>query len=534
MISAQPELLTNAAGRQVPTHVNGREVTPYEGVGRHQPQGNKSGPRIRSCADYPASGDKTTATLMEALKRAGLRDGMTVSTHHHLRNGDLVAAQLFEAAQRLGVKDLVWLPSATFPAHGALIEHLESGLIHHIEGSLNGPLGAYASRGLMRGFSVLRSHGGRYRAIQDGDVKIDIAILAAPTADPFGNISGVHGEAACGPLGFALADSVYAEHVIAVTDNLVQFPCVPWQIQGNNVDQVVVVDKIGDASQIVSGTTQITRSPDRLLIAEYAASFIQQTGILRDGFSFQAGAGGTSLAFVAYVRDLMRETGIRARFIRGGGTRVIVEMLEEGLTDFILDGQSFDLEAVRSMRDNPNHIATSPFTSYNYHGKGNIASMLDVAVLGATEVDLDFNANVATHSDGQLLHGLGGWQDALFAGCTILTVPLFRNRVPIIKDHVTTLCGPGDLIDVVVTERGIAVNPRREDLLKKLGEGHGLPIRSLKDLKQEAERICGVPEQPVIEDKIIGVVEWVDGTVIDSIRAVPNAGNGVQKEEMGA
>ena len=78
-------------------------------------------------------------------------------------------------------------------------------------------------------------------------------------------------------------------------------------------------------------------------------------------------------------------------------------MLEEGLTDYILDGQTFDLEGVRSMRENPNHVNTSPFTSYNYHGKGNFASIIDAVVLGATEVDVNFNANVVTHSDENII-----------------------------------------------------------------------------------------------------------------------------------
>ena len=192
---------------------------------------------------------------------------MTISTHHHLRNGDFVANAVFAAAAELGVKDLRWFPSASFPCHAGMIEHMDNGVIHHIEGSMNGPLGDYCSRGRMRGMAVLRSHGGRYQAVQDGEVHIDIAVIAAPTADPFGNATGDRGPTACGLLGFALADSEYADHVIVVTDNLVEFPCIPWQIQGNHVDQVVVMDTIGDASKIVSGTTQITKSPDRLLIA---------------------------------------------------------------------------------------------------------------------------------------------------------------------------------------------------------------------------------------------------------------------------
>ncbi len=510
----------NTAGRIVPTEINGRPAVPFQGVGKYRPEGTKAAPPLRTCADYPDSGSKIVANLKTALQNAGLRNGITISTHHHFRNGDKVANPLFEAAAALGVKDLRWFPSASFPCHAPIIDHLESGVIHHIEGSMNGPLGDYCSSGKMRGMGVLRSHGGRWQAIQDGEVHIDIAVIAAPTADPFGNANGVTGPSACGLLGFALADSIYADHVIVVTDNLIDFPCIPWQIQGNNVDQVVVMDSIGDPSKIVSGTTQLTKSPDRLLIAELAARFVRDAGIMQDGFSFQAGAGGTALGFAIFLKEMMKDAGVSARFIRGGSTKYLVEMLEQGLTDYILDGQTFDLDGVRSMRDNPNHQDTSPFTSYNYHGKGNFASMLDATVLGATEVDVDFNANVVTHSDGRLLHGIGGWQNCLFGKCVILPIPSVRDRIPVIVDRVTTLCGPGDLVDVIVTERGIAINPRRADLLEAV-KGSDLPIRPIQDIKAEVELLCGgAPTPPSLGDKVVAAIKWVDGTVIDCVRQV--------------
>jgi citrate lyase subunit alpha/citrate CoA-transferase len=385
---------------------------------------------------------------------------------------------------------------------------------------MNGPLGDYCSTGRMRGMGVLRSHGGRWQAIQDGEVKIDIAVIAAPTADPFGNCNGSHGPSACGSLGFALADSIYADRVIVVTDNLVPFPCIPWQIQGNNVDFVVEVDSIGDPSKIVSGTTRITRSPERLLIANQVARLVRDAGIMRDGFSFQAGAGGIALAFVDELCEMMREAGVRARFVRGGSTKYLVKMLEEGLTGYILDGQTFDLDAVRSIASDPRHIPTSPFTSYNYHGKGNFASMVDAVVLGATEVDVNFNANVNTHSDGRLLHGIGGWQNCLSAGCTILAVPSFRDRIPVIVDEVTTMTGPGEMIDVVATERGIAINPRRQDLLDALA-GSDLPIRPIEQIQAEVEGICGgKPAKPRLTDRPVAVIKWVDGTVLDTVYQV--------------
>ena len=245
-MKANVELAPNAAGRRVPTVVNGGEQVPFRGVGAFGPEGRSHAPPVRSCRDYPADGDKRVASLENALERCGLRDGMVISSHHHLRNGDRVGLVALETAARMGAKDLVWFPSASFPCHEGVVGLMDGGAVHHIEGSMNGPLGEYCSRGRMRGMGVLRSHGGRWQAIQDGEVKIDIAVIAAPTADPFGNADGSHGPSACGSLGFALADSMYADHVIVVTDNLVPFPCIPWQIQGNHVDHVVEVDSIGD------------------------------------------------------------------------------------------------------------------------------------------------------------------------------------------------------------------------------------------------------------------------------------------------
>jgi citrate lyase subunit alpha/citrate CoA-transferase len=516
-IKTTTSMARNAAGRMVPTFVNGREQTPFAGVDGYRTKGCKAAPPVRSNIDYPPSGDKRVSDLATALQLCGLRDGMTISSHHHLRNGDRVGLVALQTAASLGAKDLMWFPSACFPCHTPAIDLMEAGVVHRIEGSLNGPLGDYCSKGKMRGFGVLRSHGGRWQAIQDGEVHIDIAVIAAPTADPFGNADGSHGKSACGSLGFALADAMYADHVIVVTDNLVPFPCIPWQIQGNFVDYVVEVPSIGDPEKIVSGTTQITRSPDRLRIAEMVAQFLRDTGIMRDGFSFQAGAGGIALAFVDYLRGYMRAAGVKARFVRGGSTKYLVEMLQEGLTDYILDGQTFDLDAVRSIANDPRHVATSPFTSYNFHGKGNFASLVDAVVLGATEVDLNFNGNVVTHSDGRMLHGIGGWQNCLYSKCTILAIPSFRDRIPSIVDEVTTLTGPGELIDVVATERGIAINPKRQDLLDAV-RGSNLPIRKLEEIKDEVERICGgKPQKPRFLDEPVAVVKWVDGTVLDTI-----------------
>lgn len=514
-------LIKNAAGRLVPAQVNGEEVFPYKGVGKHRPGGVKHSPSIPVCFDYPSDGNKLVSSLKEALVKAGIKDGMTISTHHHLRDGDFVANMVFDIAAGLGIKNLRWFPSASFPCNAHLIPYLEDGTIGRIEGSMNGALGRFTSEGKMKETAVLRSHGGRVQAIQDGEVKIDIAVIGAPSADFFGNANALAGKSACGVLGFAEMDARYAEKVIIVTDNLVRFPCLPIQIEGNYVDYVVEVEQIGIPEKIVSGTTQITRSPDRLKIAEYTARFCEATGIIHDGCIVQAGAGGISLAVGVYLHEILKKNNWKVRAGFGGSTRYSVEMLEDGTFETILEGQVFDTEAIRSLNQNRNHQNFPVFNAYNYHSKGNLTSMIDLVVLGATEVDLNFNGNVVTHSDGLLLHGIGGWQNCLFAKNTILAVPLFRDRIPVIVEKVTTLCGPGEKIDVIVTERGIAINPLRTDLLEK-AKGSGLPIKTIGDLKEEAERICGKPQKPMFTDKIVAVIKWVDGTVIDVVKQIKN------------
>ncbi|HZM13879.1 MAG TPA: citrate lyase subunit alpha, partial [Bacteroidales bacterium] len=503
------KMVKNAAGRMVPDEINGREATPFKGVGKHRPSGRKYAPPIPTCIDYPEDNNKVVPSLREALELCGLKDGMTVSTHHHLRDGDLISNQIFDIAASMGVKDLVWLPSASFPCNDPVIEHLENGTINRIEGSMNGPLGRFVSEGRMKGMAVLRSHGGRVQAIQDGEVKIDIAVLAAPAADAFGNAKGTGGPSATGVLGYAKTDYLYADKVIVVTDHLVDLPCFPMEIEGNYVDYVVVVDKIGIPEKIVSGTTQITKSPDRLLIAELTASFLEKSGLMHDGATMQAGAGGTSLAIAVYVHEMLRKKGWKFRFGFGGSTKYMVQMLEEGQMGYILDAQAFDLEAVRSIEQNPNHIPYPVFNAYNYHSKGNLTTMMDIMILGATEIDTGFNGNVVTHSDGLLLHGIGGWQNCLHARNVIIPVPLFRDRIPVIVDHVTTLCGPGELIDVIITERGIAINPRRQDLIDSV-KGKGLPLVTIEELKDTAEKICGRPEKAAFDEKVVAAIKWVD------------------------
>ncbi len=94
------KLVKNAAGRLVPTEVNGQEQIPFKGVNKYKPSGYKAKPPVRSCIDYPWDGNKVEKNLRTALKKAGLKSGMTISTHHHLRNGDVLTNILFDTIKK--------------------------------------------------------------------------------------------------------------------------------------------------------------------------------------------------------------------------------------------------------------------------------------------------------------------------------------------------------------------------------------------------------------------------------------------------
>ncbi len=508
----------NAVGREIPEEIQGKPLRPFRGAFATVPEGKKASPPLKTIR--PGE-DKVLPSLEEAIRRVELSDGMTISFHHSFRNGDLLVLKVVEVCARLGIKDLRLFPTALFPCHEPLIPYIEDGVVTRIEGSMNGPVGAFVSQGgKLREPAVLRSHGGRWRAIECGEVHIDVAFIAAPTADPYGNANGMWGPNACGPISFSVADSWYADKVVVVTDNLVPYPAIPAEIEQGYVDYVVTVDRVGDPSGIATGTLRITRSPTQLRIAKLAADAVIAAGLVREGMGFQAGAGGISLAATDFIAQEMRRRKVRAAFAIGGVTRFLTDMLQEGLVGAILDGQAFDAQSVEFLREHPRPQIITPGFYADYNSRGCATYMLDFAFLGGTEVDLEFNVNVNTHSDGQLLHGIGGHQDvASGAKVTIITIPTIRGRIPTIRDSVTTVTTPGEVVDLIVTERGIAVNPRRPDLREDLKRA-GLPVRTLEEMRAEAERLVGKGKRPVFGDEIVALIQWRDGTVIDVVRKV--------------
>lgn len=456
------------------------------------------------------------------MEKAGLQSGMTISFHHHLRNGDYVLNMVLEAAAEMGLRDLTVNASSVFDCHAPLVDHIKNGVVTGLEANyISAAVGKAISEGVLAKPVIFRSHGTRPSDIMTGRSHIDVAFVAAPTSDTMGNCSGKYGPSACGSLGYAFADAQCADKVVIVTDNLVDYPLTDASITENYVDFVVKVDAIGDPRGIVSGTTRMPKDPIALKIADYAAQAIDASGLLKEGFSFQTGAGGASLAVADYVKRIMLERKIQGSFALGGITGYMVDMLEAGCFKAIQDVQCFDLRAVQSIRENPKHMEITAAQYASPTAKSTAASNLDVVVLGATQIDTDFNVNVHTDSNGYIIGGSGGHTDvAEEAKLTVIVAPLSRARMSIVVDKVLTVSTLGKSVDLLVTQYGIAVNPGRPELAEALKAAH-LPVKDIRDLRKMAVEING-PANPSIHltDRVVGNVLGRNSQIQDVIYAV--------------
>ena len=515
--------MLNGVKRNIPIQIDGLgPLKPYYGkiIGGQA----KNIERLKE-RQLNSSKNKIVESLEKAIEMSGLQDGMTISFHHHFRNGDYIVNMVMNAISRMGIKDLVLAPSSLQDIHAPLIEHIKSGVIRRIETSgLRGELAVELSKGLMDIPFVINSHGGRARAIASGELPIDIAFLGVPSCDPYGNANGYSREhpaaSACGSLGYAKVDANYADKVVLITDNIVSYPNVPFGISESLVDYIVVVDCIGDPKGIVSGATRYTTNPKEIMIARYAADVIEASGYFYDGYSLQTGSGGAALATTRFLKDKMVQQNIKASFALGGITQQIVEMHEEGLIHRILDVQSFDLKAVESLQHNRFHHQIDAEYYASPDNEGCAVNQLDVVILSALEIDTDFNVNVITGSDGVVMGASGGHCDtAAGASVSIITAPLIRGRMPTIMNRVNTIVTPGQTVDILVTDQGIAVNPLRKDLISNL-KAAKLPIFTIEELKAKTDKIVGVPQETEWADKVVGVVKYRDGSIIDVIRAV--------------
>jgi citrate lyase subunit alpha/citrate CoA-transferase len=512
--------MLNSLGRNIPQFVDGiGRLEPFQGAWTKLRKGWMDESTIPAPNKaYLPHQSKLCDTLEQAIIRCNPHNGMTVSFHHHLRNGDTLLVRTLDILHKMGIRDITLASSSLNECHDPILPYLTDGTITRIFSSgIRSQLGRAIAQGVLDVPVVIQSHGGRVRGIHTGKVQIDMAVIAASAADCEGNATGAHGKSAFGSIGYAVIDARYAKQVVVVTDNLVDYPCIPLSISQNFIDHVVVIDSIGDASKIATGTTRITNSPMDLRIAKLAAEVIEHSGFLESGFSFQVGAGGASLAVAKFIREMMKRRGIKGSFLLGGITSYCVDMLNDGLFETIFDVQSFDATVSNSLLNNRRHIEIPAALYANPFNCGCITNKLDVVVLGALEIDVDFNVNVITGSEGYVRGASGGHSDtASGAKLTVVVCPSFRGRIPIIKKKVHTIVTPGETVHALVTERGICVNPAFKDLEDNLRKA-GLNIKDIHDLEIEVDKITGIPGPLEYTDKIVGIVEYRDGTIIDVI-----------------
>jgi citrate lyase subunit alpha/citrate CoA-transferase len=492
--------IQNSAGRIIETKINEETFKPFNGAKKYE------------------SNLKVTS-LSDALNKSNLMDNTTISFHHQLRNGDNIINMTLEEVRKLNVKNIRMAQTAMFNVHKPVIDFIKEGIVNRIEGSINGVVGDYISKHPLPFPVILRSHGGRWSAINTNELPIDIAVITASSSDNKGNCTGIIGKNPFGPLVYSQIDAKMAKKVIVVTDNIVEYPCKYQEIKEGSVDYVVKVDNIGDPKNIVSGTTKITEDPMKQGIAHKCIEVMDAAGIIKNGMTFQSGAGGISLAVTKYIGETLEEKNVTAAFAIGGITKYLTDIYETGRIEKLYFGQCFDTQCASYLSERPG----VPILNVGHYAdplsKGRCTDNLDVVVLGATEVDTNFNVNVNTHSDGRMLHGIGGHQDtAAGARLTIITVPLYRKKNPIVKEKVTTITTPGDVIDVIVTNEGIAINPKREDIIEKV-KGK-LDITPIEELKNMAYAATGKPPELDLGDEIVGITKWVDGTVLDTIKRV--------------
>ncbi|MDD7306083.1 MAG: citrate lyase subunit alpha [Peptoniphilaceae bacterium] len=451
------------------------------------------------------------------FKKVNFHDGMTISFHHHLRNGDYVLNIVMEQIHKRGYKDICLAASSIFACHKNLVPMIEDGTVTKIYTSyMSGPVADAVSQGKLKDMAYITTHGERPRSILEGELKIDIAFVGVPALGKDGSISGSQGPSSCGSLGYAIADCQCANTVVAITDNLCEKINKP-DLKGGFVDYFIKLDRIGDPNGIVSGTTKITKDPIGLSIARKTADLIDKLGFIKNGLSFQTGAGGVSLAVGEEVFKIMKEKNIKGSFGCGGITGFFVDMLDKGIFEKLEDVQCFDNKAVKSIENNPYHEKISASKYANPNDKC-IVDELDVVVLGASEIDKNFNVNVTTGTDGYILGGSGGHADAATgAKLSIITTKLFNARISSIVDQVKTITTPGDAIDAVVTEYGIAINPKRKDLIKYIEENTKIKLVTMDYLYKKAISYTGKPKVRKKSDLIVAYSVYRDGTILDAI-----------------
>lgn len=462
--------------------------------------------------------NKVFNSFEELFREIPVNDGMTISFHHHLREGDAVMFQVLKSIQKTGVKGITLACTSLMNTHDFIADMISEGTVSRIQTSgLKGKLAAMALNGGMQEPVIFRSHGSRARAVSDGELKVDIAFIAASAADMFGNANAIDGPNAFGSLGYGVWEAQNAKKTVIVTDYLSRGILRDISISQSYVDAVMIVPAIGNTAGVKEGSLKERSNPRDSVIAADVAKTIINCGIELDQSGIQMGSGSVSLQVGRYLSGYMKERDKKFKFGLGGITQDLIDMLNNGTFESLLDVQSFDPKACNSIRNNKNHHEIDVNTYANPLNRSSAVNFLDIAVLSATEIDTDWNVNVLTGSNGSIIGAIGGHQDVAAASkITIIAAPLFRNRIGVIRKKVTTVVTPGENIDILVTDFGIAVKESRQDIIKNLTD-NGIKVLKIEDLYKKCISFTSEPCTVGFTDKVAAIVQTPDGKVQDYI-----------------
>jgi citrate lyase subunit alpha/citrate CoA-transferase len=528
--------IPNALGRDVPV-----EYRPFRGpeidyVPSFLPEvyrGSRCETKVRSC-------------LREAIERTGLANGDTISFHHALRNGDAVMETVMRELIDRGFSDLVLAPSSIFPCQiPVLLEAIGKGVIVRIRGgSVRGELGELIARGGMRTIFETRSHSGRAADIETGQLGIDVTFCAASSADRFGNFNGWMGKpnSMFGFPSFMVADAKFSRKGFVVMTDRLSENIVPSVLMGmQNVTDVVVVDSIGDNHGLSSGETARTKvTPERSRALSNIVAVIKALGLKGRRPCVQLGSG----MGLAAIDHLARE-GIKIDMMIGGVTEDLIAAVNAGLVRLLYNGQCFDRTSAITMRSLWSHTVPMDMFMYGSPYRPPVTGMLDVGLLGAVEVDRNFDVNVTSFSNGIPAKAIGGHTDvARGASVVIVQAPLNRKGNVIVRDRVTTVSTPGRYcVDFVMTPKGLIVNdlptnPKAERNLelRKRMEDEGVTFLSMDEAIAHAKDLASefpTPIPPEFGERVVGVTLYSDGTALDSIREVTNIDEVLKEKQEG-
>ena len=98
--------MINAVGRDIPENIleqTGKDIFRGSYYCDNR-QYTKAAPTVRGFCDPHHS--KLVNSIREALLRCGIKDGMTLSFHHHFRGGDKIVNMVMDEVHSMGIRDI--------------------------------------------------------------------------------------------------------------------------------------------------------------------------------------------------------------------------------------------------------------------------------------------------------------------------------------------------------------------------------------------------------------------------------------------